>query len=169
MAHPTQALLDLFTILEHFDGNIEGKRLTIVGDIANSRVASSGIRLFTKMGLDVSLVAPKPFMPETELKNFEDLDSVLDNTDILMSLRAQLERHAKPIFDDYSEYAKHYCVTKDRVDSRDFIVMHPGPVMRNIDISDEVLSSSKSLVLEQVKNGVFVRMAVLKHLLLDNG
>ena len=169
LAHPTQALLDLFTILEHFNDDIEGKRLTIVGDIANSRVASSGIRLFTKMGLDVSLVAPKPFMPETELKNFEDLDSVLDNTDILMSLRAQLERHAKPIFDDYSEYAKHYCVTKDRVEGRDFIVMHPGPVMRNIDISDEVLASSKSLVLEQVKNGVFVRMAVLKHLLLDNG
>ncbi len=169
LAHPTQALLDLFTILEHFNDDIEGKRLTIVGDIANSRVASSGIRLFTKMGLDVSLVAPKPFMPETELKNYEDLDSVLDNTDILMSLRAQLERHAKPIFDDYSEYAKHYCVTKDRVEGRDFIVMHPGPVMRNIDISDEVLASSKSLVLEQVKNGVFVRMAVLKHLLLDNG
>ena len=169
LAHPTQALLDLFTILEYFDGDIEGKKLAIVGDIANSRVASSGIRLFTKMGLDVSLVAPKPFMPETELKNYEDLESVLDSTDILMSLRAQLERHAKPIFDDYSEYAKHYCITKDRVDGRDFIVMHPGPVMRNIDISDEVLASPKSLVLEQVKNGVFVRMAVLKHLLLDNG
>ena len=169
LAHPTQALLDLFTILEYFDGDIEGKRLTIVGDIANSRVASSGIRLFTKMGLDVTLVAPKPFMPETELKNYEDLESVLDSTDILMSLRAQLERHAKPIFEDYSEYAKHYCITKDRVDGRDFIVMHPGPVMRNIDISDEVLACPKSLVLEQVKNGVFVRMAVLKHLLLDNG
>jgi len=169
LAHPTQALLDLFTILEHFDGEIEGKRLTIVGDIANSRVASSGIRLFTKMGLNVWLVAPKPFMPDTDLKNCDDLDSVLDSTDILMSLRAQLERHAKPIFEDYSEYAKHYCITNKRVESKELIVMHPGPVMRNIDISDEVLASSKSLVLEQVKNGVFVRMAVLKHLLLDNG
>ena len=166
-AHPTQALLDLFTIMEHFNGDIEGKRLTIVGDIANSRVAGSGIKLFSKMGLDITLVAPKPFMPETTLKNYENLEDVLDNTDILMSLRAQLERHAKPIFDDYSEYAKHYCITQDRVNGRDFVVMHPGPVMRNIDISDEVLSSSKSLVLEQVKNGVFVRMAVLKHLLLD--
>ncbi len=166
-AHPTQALLDLFTIMEHFNSDIEGKRLTIVGDIANSRVASSGIKLFTKMGLDITLVAPKPFMPKTDLKNFENLEDVLDNTDILMSLRAQLERHAKPIFEDYSEYAKHYCITKDRVDDKDFVIMHPGPVMRNIDISDEVLASSKSLVLEQVKNGVFVRMAILKHLLLD--
>ncbi len=166
-AHPTQALLDLFTIKEHFNGDIEGKKLTIVGDIANSRVASSGIKLFSKMGLDITLVAPKPFMPETNLKKSENLEEVLDNTDILMSLRAQLERHSKPIFEDYSEYAKHYCITKDRVEGKNFIVMHPGPVMRNIDISDEVLASSKSLVLEQVKNGVFVRMAVLKHLLLD--
>ena len=166
-AHPTQALLDLFTIMEHFNGDIEGKKLTIVGDIANSRVASSGIKLFSKMGLDITLVAPKPFMPETNLKKSENLEEVLDNTDILMSLRAQLERHSKPIFEDYSEYAKHYCITKDRVNNRNFVVMHPGPVMRNIDISDEVLASSKSLVLKQVKNGVFVRMAVLKHLLLD--
>ena len=166
-AHPTQALLDLFTIKEHFNGDIEGKKLTIVGDIANSRVASSGIKLFSKMGLDITLVAPKPFMPETNLKKSENLEEVLDNTDILMSLRAQLERHSKPIFEDYSEYAKHYCITKDRVEGKNFIVMHPGPVMRNIDISDEVLASSKSLVLEQVKNGVFIRMAVLKHLLLD--
>ena len=106
-------------------------------------------------------------MPETNLKKSENLEEVLDNTDILMSLRAQLERHSKPIFEDYSEYAKHYCITKDRVNNRNFVVMHPGPVMRNIDISDEVLASSKSLVLEQVKNGVFIRMAVLKHLLLD--
>ena len=166
-AHPTQALLDLFTIMEHFNGDIEGKKLTIVGDIANSRVASSGIKLFSKMGLDITLVAPKPFMPDTNLKNYENLEEVLDSTDILMSLRAQLERHSKPIFEDYNEYAKHYCITKDRVDGKSFVVMHPGPVMRNIDISDEVLASSKSLVLEQVKNGVFVRMAVLKHLLLD--
>jgi len=167
-AHPTQALLDYFTMLEHFNGNVEGKKLTIVGDIANSRVASSGIRLFTRMGLDVTLVAPKPFMPETTLKNSEDLESVLDDTEVVMSLRAQLERHKKPIFEDYNEYAKHFCITQDRVKNRDLVVMHPGPVMRNIDISDEVLASEKSLVLEQVKNGVFVRMAVLKHLLLDS-
>jgi len=167
-AHPTQALLDFFTMLEYFNGDIEGKKLTIVGDIANSRVASSGIRLFTRMGLDVTLVAPKPFMPETTLNNSEELDSILDTTEVVMSLRAQLERHKKPIFEDYNEYAKHFCITEERVRNRDLAVMHPGPVMRNIDISDEVLASDKSLVLEQVKNGVFVRMAVLKHLLLDS-
>ena len=166
-AHPTQGLLDLFTIREHFNSDIEGKRVTIVGDIANSRVASSDIRLFTKMGLDITLVAPKEFMPETSLKNTQNLEEVLDETDILISLRAQLERHKKPIFDDYSEYAKHYCITQDMIEKRDIVVMHPGPVMRNIDISNEVLASSQSLVMEQVKNGVFVRMAVLKHLLLD--
>jgi len=166
-AHPTQALLDLFTIKEYFNGNVEGKKIAIVGDIVNSRVASSGIRLFTKMGLDVTLVAPKEFMPKTNLKNTDKLEDVLDSSDIIISLRAQLERHKKPIFDDYNEYAKHYCITKEMVDKNNFVVMHPGPVMRNIDISDDVLESSKSLVLEQVSNGVFVRMAILKHLLLD--
>ena len=166
-AHPTQALLDLFTIKEYFNGNIKGKKIAIVGDIVNSRVASSGIRLFTKMGLDVTLVAPKEFMPKTNLKNTDKLEDVLDSSDIIISLRAQLERHKKPIFDDYNEYSKHYCITKEMVDKNNFVVMHPGPVMRNIDISDDVLESSKSLVLEQVSNGVFVRMAILKHLLLD--
>jgi len=166
-AHPTQGLLDLFTIREHFNGDIKGKKVAIVGDIANSRVASSDIRLFNKMGLDITLVAPKEFMPQTMLKSTQNLEDVLDTTDILISLRAQLERHKKPIFDDYSEYAKHYCITKEMIDNRDLVIMHPGPVMRNIDISDEVLASSKSLVLKQVKNGVYIRMAVLKHLLLD--
>ena len=167
-AHPTQALLDLFTINEHFNSDIEGKRVTIVGDIANSRVASSNIALFTKMGLDITLVAPKEFMPKSNLNTTQNLRDTLDNSDIIISLRAQLERHAKPIFDDYSEYAKHYCITKEMIQNRDIVIMHPGPVMRNIDISDEVLEDPKSLVLEQVKNGVFIRMAVLKHLLLDS-
>lgn len=166
-AHPTQGLLDLFTILEHFNGEIEGKKISIVGDIANSRVASSDIRLFTKMGLDITLVAPPAFMPETKLKNTPHLQDVLDSSDILISLRAQLERHKAPIFEDYSEYAKHYCITKEMIENRKIAIMHPGPVMRNIDISDEVLKSAQSLVMAQVTNGVFVRMAVLKHLLLD--
>ncbi len=169
VAHPTQALLDLFTIKEYFNGDIEGKKVAIVGDIANSRVASSGIKLFKSVGLDVTLVAPKEFMPKTELKNTDNLEDILDNIDLIISLRAQLERHQKPIFEDYNEYAKHYCITYDMIKNRNLAVMHPGPVMRNIDISDEVLQSSKSLVLRQVQNGVFVRMAVLKHLLLDNG
>jgi len=165
-AHPSQALLDLFTLKEHF-GNLEGKKIAIVGDIANSRVASSNLKLLEKMGLDITLVAPKEFMPNSNFKSTQNLDDILNSVDIIMSLRAQLERHKKPIFDDYNEYAKHYCITKDRV-KKDVAIMHPGPVMRNIDISDEVLDMPNSLVLEQVKNGVFIRMAILKHLLLDS-
>jgi len=168
-AHPTQALLDLFTLMEHFDGDIEGKRIAIVGDIINSRVASSGIRLLTRMGMNVLLVAPRPFLPEvTDLPTYENLDDVIDKVDVIMSLRAQLERHAKPIFDDYAEYARHYCITKERLGKRNILILHPGPVMRNIDISDEVLEDPRCKVLEQVKNGVFMRMAILKLLLLDS-
>ena len=168
VSHPTQALLDFFTIKEHFKGNIEGKKITIVGDIANSRVAGSNLKLLSLMGLDITLVAPKEFMPKTNFKSTSNLEDGIKEADIIMSLRAQLERHSKPIFEDYNEYAKHYCITKDLIKNKDVIIMHPGPVMRNIDISDEVLANSNSLVLEQVKNGVFVRMAVLKHLLLDS-
>ncbi len=168
-AHPTQALLDLFTIKEHFGGDIEGKTIAIVGDIVNSRVASSGIRLLSRMGVKVLLVAPKPFLPQnSDLPQYENLETVLDKVDVIMSLRAQLERHKKPIFDDYEAYAEHYCITKERLGSRNVLVLHPGPVMRNIDISDEVLEDPRCKVLEQVKNGVFMRMAILKLLLLDS-
>lgn len=166
-AHPTQALLDLFTIVEHF-GDVRGKTIAIVGDIISSRVASSGIRLFTRMGMNVILVAPKPFMPQSDLPQYEDLEEVLDRVDVIMSLRAQLERHASPIFDDYEEYARHYCITKERMADREILLLHPGPVMRNIDISDEMLDDPRCKVLEQVKNGVFMRMAILKLLLLDS-
>jgi aspartate carbamoyltransferase catalytic subunit len=93
---------------------------------------------------------------------------VIDQVDVIMSLRAQLERHATPIFDDYEEYAKHYCITKERLKDRDILVLHPGPVMRNIDISDAMLEDNRCKVLTQVKNGVFMRMAILKLLLLDS-
>ena len=166
-AHPTQALLDYFTMLEHFKGDLQGKTIAIIGDIVSSRVASSGIRLFTRMGLRVVLVAPKPFMPENDLEKYEKLDEVIDEVDIIMSLRAQLERHKAPIFEDYDEYAKEYCITSERIGDRNILLLHPGPVMRNIDISDEMLADPRCKVLEQVKNGVFVRMAILKALLLD--
>jgi len=164
-AHPTQALLDYFTIVERF-GDVRGKTIAIVGDIVSSRVASSGIRLFTRMGMRVILVAPKPFMPNNELEKVEHLDDIIDEVDIIMSLRAQLERHKAPIFEDYNEYAKEYCITKERFGERDIMLLHPGPVMRNIDISDEMLADTRCKVLEQVTNGVFVRMAILKAILL---
>ena len=166
-AHPTQALLDLFTMHEHF-GDVRGKTIAIVGDIISSRVASSGIRLFKRMGMHIVLVAPKPFMPQNDLPQYEDLEEVLDRVDVVMSLRAQLERHKTPIFDDYEAYAEHYCITPERLGERDLLVLHPGPVMRNIDISDAVLDDPRCKVLEQVKNGVFMRMAILKLLLLDS-
>jgi len=170
-AHPTQALLDYFTMMEHFGYSkpeeLKGKTIAIVGDIVSSRVASSGIRLYTRMGMNVILVAPKPFMPDNELPKYEHLDEVIDSVDIIMSLRAQLERHKAPIFEDYDEYAKEYCITKERMKERKILLLHPGPVMRNIDISDEMLKDERSKVLEQVKNGVFVRMAILKAILLD--
>jgi aspartate carbamoyltransferase catalytic subunit len=167
-AHPTQALLDLFTMVEHFNGEIQGKTIAIVGDIVSSRVASSGIRLFRRMGMNVILVAPKPFMPESDLPQYENLEDVIEEVDIIMSLRAQLERHSAPIFDNYNEYARHYCIDHERLKEREILVLHPGPVMRNIDISDAMLEDPRCQVLEQVKNGVYMRMAILKLLLLDS-
>ena len=170
-AHPTQALLDCFTLMEHFDvqtpQELKGKRIAIVGDIISSRVAASGIRLFTRLGLEVVLLAPKPFMPDNDLPQYEKLEDVIDNIDIIMSLRAQLERHKAPIFEDYNEYAKEYCITKELMGERNILLLHPGPVMRNIDISDEMLEDARCKVLEQVKNGVYVRMAILKLILND--
>ncbi len=169
-AHPTQALLDLFTLEEFFadEGGVSGKKIAIVGDIANSRVAASGIRLLRRMGMEITLVAPEPFMPHTDLPHTDRLEEVLDRVEVIMSLRAQLERHAKPIFEDYAEYARHYCITDELLGDRSIMIMHPGPVMRNIDISDNLLDDPRSLVLDQVTNGVYVRMAILKHLLLDS-
>ncbi len=166
-AHPTQALLDLFTLHEWFNGELKGLKVAIVGDIINSRVASGDIRLFRRVGIELFLIAPKPFMPNIDLPQFENIEDIIDEVDVIMSLRAQLERHKKPIFDDYGEYAKRYCITEKLLDDRSIMIMHPGPVMRNIDISDDILDDPRSLVLDQVRNGVFVRMAVLKLLLLD--
>jgi aspartate carbamoyltransferase catalytic subunit len=159
--------VDLFTLVEHF-GDVKGKTIAIVGDIVSSRVASSGIRLFTRMGMNVLLVAPKPFMPNSDLPKYENIEDVIDKVDVIMSLRAQLERHASPLFDDYDEYAKHYCIDHELLEEREIMVLHPGPVMRNIDISDKMLEDPRCKVLTQVKNGVFMRMAILKLLLLDS-
>ena len=164
--HPSQALLDLFTMKEYL-GTVRGKTIAIVGDIVSSRVAGSNIRLLDRMGMNIILVAPKDFMPDSELEKVEKLEEVIDRVDVIMSLRAQLERHEKPVFENYDIYAKEYCITKELLGDRDILVLHPGPVMRNIDISDEVLEDSRCKVLEQVTNGVYIRMAILKLLFLD--
>ncbi len=164
-AHPTQALLDLFTIMERFP-DPGGKRIAIVGDIKNSRVANSNVELLSRFGLDIILVAPPHFMPRIDAyRKTHYLDEVLDDVDIIMSLRTQTERHTNQIYASLKDYATDFCITAERIGKRDIMLMHPGPVNRNIDIDDAMLADPRCKVLEQVKNGVFVRMAVLEHLI----
>ncbi|MCH9812555.1 MAG: aspartate carbamoyltransferase catalytic subunit [Epsilonproteobacteria bacterium] len=164
-AHPTQALLDLFTIKEHF-GELKDKKIAIVGDIKNSRVANSNIELLSRFGLEVIMVAPPHFMPQTtHFRQTHEIKEVIDEVDIIMSLRTQTERHSNQIYASLKDYATDFCITKKLVEDRDILLLHPGPVHRNIDIDDEMLSDPRCKVLEQVKNGVFTRMAVLNHLI----
>ncbi len=163
-AHPTQALLDLFTIKEYFN-EVKGRKIAIVGDIKNSRVANSNIELLNRFGLEVILVAPPQFLPVTHLKTSYNLKEVIKDVDIVMSLRTQTERHANQIYASLEDYATDFCITKEIAKDYDFILLHPGPVHRNIDIDDEMLSDERCKVLEQVKNGVYVRMAVLEKLI----
>lgn len=164
-AHPTQALLDAMTMKLHF-GDLSGKKIAIVGDIINSRVATSGIDLFRRLGMTVFLVAPPHFQSlfneEENLKKCESLEEILDCVDVIMSLRTQNERHNYQIFGSLKDYAQKFCITKDLIGNRNIIVLHPGPVHRNIDIDDEMLKDERSKVLSQVSNGVFIRMAILK-------
>lgn len=166
-AHPTQALLDLFTINEHFHGKVEGKKIAIVGDIKSSRVANSNIELLTRFGLEVILVAPPQFMPHTALRTTHSLDEIIDEVDIIMSLRTQTERHAAQTYASLKDYASDFCITKELMSNRDILLLHPGPVHRNVDIEDEVMSDERAKILEQVRNGVCIRMAVLKKLVGD--
>ena len=166
-AHPTQALLDLFTIHQHFNSNIQGKKLAIVGDIKTSRVASSNLSLLPRFNIEPILVAPEHFMPICNNKKVTFLHEVIDDVDIVMSLRTQLERHEEQYYNSLEEYGKDYCITKDSLKGKDILLMHPGPVNRNIDISDEMLEDKRCKVLQQVTNGVAIRMAILKKLILQ--
>jgi len=163
-AHPTQALLDLFTLTQHF-GDVKGKKIAIVGDIKNSRVANSNIELLTRFGLEVTLVAPPQFMPQTTLRHTHNLEDIIDDIDIIMSLRTQTERHSYQTYASLKDYASDFCITKELIGERDIILLHPGPVHRNVDIDDEMLEDSRCKVLDQVANGVSIRMAVLKKLI----
>ncbi|KAA6227025.1 aspartate carbamoyltransferase catalytic subunit [Campylobacter sp. LR196d] len=167
-AHPTQALLDLFTIFTHFKGKVKDKHILIIGDIKNSRVASSNIELLTRFGLNITLVAPPHFMPKSPLNKAYKLDEkLIKSADIIMNLRTQTERHNKSIYASLKDYANDFCLNLRLLDKHKVIILHPGPVNRNIDISDEVLNDNRSFVLKQVKNGVAIRMAVLKKLILE--
>jgi len=165
-AHPTQALLDLFTILDHFDDDVEGKQVAIVGDARTSRVAGSNRRLLPRFGMEVVFVSPECFRYDTkDFKQYNSLSEIIDDVDVVMSLRTQLERHNEVYFESINDYAKDYCITSDTFGDRDILLLHPGPVNRNVDISDEMLKDPRNKILEQVSNGVAVRMAILKKLI----
>jgi len=163
-AHPSQALLDLYTLQEHF-GLLEGKRVAIVGDIKNSRVANSNIELLSRFGMEVILVAPPHFLPKTGLQTTHYLKEIIDDVDAIMSLRTQTERHSSQNYASLKDYASDFCITEELVGERDIILLHPGPVHRNIDISDAMLEDKRCKVLQQVSNGVNMRMAILKKLI----
>ena len=163
-AHPSQALLDLYTLQEHF-GDVRGKKIAIVGDIKNSRVANSNIELLSRFGMEVILVAPPHFLPKTSLRTTHFLFDIRDEVDAIMSLRTQTERHSSQSYASLKDYASDFCITEELLGKRDIILLHPGPVHRNIDITDALLADKRCKVLQQVANGVHIRMAILKKLI----
>ena len=177
--HPTQALLDCYTILETLRSrrggealaDLEGLRIAIVGDIKHSRVARSNVLAFSALGAEVVLVAPPTLMPAS-LQGWPvvatgDLDSALGDLDVIYLLRIQSERLGEVLLPSLDEYHWRYGLTRARADAlkKDALVMHPGPMIRGVEISPEVADMPVSLVTRQVRNGVLVRMAVLFHLL----
>ena len=171
--HPTQALLDALTIRQHF-GKLDGLIVTIVGDIAHSRVASSNMQLLTKMGAHVRVVAPDTLMPEKlaaeGVEKHTDLEEGLKNADVVMSIRPQKERMDKVLIQD-SEYFRHYGITHERMEcaDKDAILLDPGPFIRGLQISDELAEDkTKFLYAPQVANGIPTRMAVLDRLVGDS-
>jgi aspartate carbamoyltransferase catalytic subunit len=164
--HPTQALLDIFTLKEKL-GAIKGLNVAIVGDIAHSRVARSNIWGLTKLGASVTVCAPKMLLPvEIEkmgVKTSSDIDEVLKNADAVNVLRMQFERDENAAFPEQLDYYKKFGITEERLSraKKGIIVMHPGPINRGIEMSSEVADGKSSVILEQVTNGIAVRMAVL--------
>ena len=171
-AHPTQALLDFYTMLEKI-GSVENKKITIIGDVSHSRVAKSNINLLTKFGAQIHLCAPTYL----QFENFEafnvtyhnDVKSAITDANVVMVLRVQNERHDKEGYPDSSEYKRLYEIDSKLLKeygAKDVILMHPGPANRNIEVSSELLDNNVGkTILEQAQNGVYVRMAVLNTLL----
>jgi aspartate carbamoyltransferase catalytic subunit len=164
--HPTQALLDLFTVKEKF-GKIKGIRISIIGDILHSRVARSNIWGFKKLGAEVIICGPPPLIPKdiekTGVKVTFDINEAIENVDIVYLLRLQKERQKENYLPSLNEYSFLYGIDEERyekIKERTFI-MHPGPMNRGIEIKSEVAEKDSSLILQQVTNGIAVRMAVL--------
>ena len=164
--HPTQALLDIFTLREK-RGRVGGLKVSIIGDIAHSRVARSNIWGLTKLGAKVTVCAPKELIPEgieqLGVRVTTTLDDAIRDADAINVLRMQFERDVAAAFPSKIEYFKTYGITEERLKDakRDIIIMHPGPINRGVEISAEVADAGNSVILEQVTNGIAVRMAVL--------
>ena len=164
--HPTQALLDIFTLREKL-GRLEGVRVAIVGDIAHSRVARSNIWGLTKLGAHVTVCAPPVLIPpgieQMGASISHDIDQVLRSVDAVNVLRMQFERDEDNAFPRQMEYFRKFGITRERMEQakKDIVVMHPGPLNRGIEMSSDVADGPNSVILEQVTNGIAVRMAVL--------
>lgn len=164
--HPTQALLDAFTMMEK-KGRIEGLRVAIVGDILHSRVAKSNIYLLTKFGAEVRLIGPPTLVPkrleQLGVKTFYDMETGLKDADVVMMLRIQMERQDKGFFPSTLEYSRYWGLNMERLllADKEAIVMHPGPMNRGLEIASDVADGPRSVILEQVTNGIAVRMAVM--------
>jgi aspartate carbamoyltransferase catalytic subunit len=178
--HPSQALLDAYTIREN-RGRIEGLQVAIIGDITHSRVARSNTHLLTKLGAHVRIAGPRTLIPpqfeeiiepcEGSLQVCNNVEEAITNADVVMMLRIQRERMTDAYFPSLKEYSIRYGLTADRLTlaASDAIIMHPGPINRGIEISSEVADNARSLILDQVTNGVAVRMAILYLLMQSSG
>lgn len=164
--HPTQALLDAFSMREKL-GGLKGKRVAIIGDIMHSRVALSNIFCLLKLGAEVMVAGPPTLIPKhiagLGVKVEYDVKKALQWAEVANVLRIQLERQHKPLFSTLREYALYYGINKQMLDSlnKEMIIMHPGPINRGVEINSDVANSSQSIILEQVENGVAIRMAVI--------
>jgi aspartate carbamoyltransferase catalytic subunit len=171
--HPTQALLDCYTIRQHA-GSLAGRRVAIVGDVKHSRVARSNVAAFTALGAEVTLVAPPTLLPPSlagwPVDVSHDLDDVLGRTDVCYLLRMQRERMTEALVPSLREYTARFGLTSARADrlGDDALVMHPGPMNRGVEIAAEVADRPNAVIVDQVRNGVAVRMAVL-FLLIGSG
>lgn len=164
--HPTQALLDAYSIREKI-GELKGKRITIVGDIMHSRVALSNIFCLTKMGAEVTVSGPPTLIPKhiqsLGVRVEYNIQKALEWCDVANVLRIQLERQHTPLFSTLREYALFYGVNRQMLDSlsKKILIMHPGPINRGVEINSDVADGKQSLILDQVENGVAIRMAVI--------
>ncbi|HLO69490.1 MAG TPA: aspartate carbamoyltransferase catalytic subunit [Flavipsychrobacter sp.] len=164
--HPTQALLDAFSMREKL-GDLKGKRITIIGDIMHSRVALSNIYCLNKLGAEVMVAGPPTLIPKhiegLDVKVEYDVKKALQWGEVANVLRIQLERQHKPLFSTLREYALYYGINKQMLDDlqKEMIIMHPGPINRGVELSSDAADSKQSIILDQVENGVAIRMAVI--------